>query len=218
VLLLLFSSPTSARDGATAGTFPLRDAAGLVPIGVAIDAVEHRGHPAVRLRGAPDIAGPQLAMLPGITFGDGTIEARVAGQPMAGAAESARGFVGVAFRVGPGGERFECFYLRPTNGRAEDQLRRNHATQYVAHPDFPWHRLRAEAPGVYESYVDLVPGEWTELRIEVEGTRARLFVHGAAQPTLIVNDLKLGAGAGGVALWIGPGTEAWFRDVTVTPR
>jgi hypothetical protein len=41
-------------------------------------------------------------------------------------------------------------------------------------------------------------------------------VHGNAQPTLIVNDLKTGAGGqGGVALWIGPGTVAHFRDLKV---
>jgi hypothetical protein len=98
-------------------------------------------------------------------------------------------------------------------------LRRNHSTQYVSHPDFPWQKLRKETPGVYESYVDLEPGAWTPVRIVVAGVKAQLYVHGAPQPVLIVNDLKLGAGAsGGVALWIGPGTEAYFSDLTITPR
>ena len=35
-----------------------------------------------------------------------------------------------AFAPGARGEWSEVFYLRPTNGRAEDQLRRNHAVQY----------------------------------------------------------------------------------------
>ena len=87
-----------------------------------------------------------------------------------------RGFVGIAFRVQPNGSQFECFYLRPTNGRAEDQLRRNHATQYISHPDHSWHKLRQENPGVYESYTDLVPGEWTRIKIEVAGTHAKLYV------------------------------------------
>ena len=35
---------------------------------------------------------------------------------------------------------------------------------------------------------------------------------------LVVNDVKSGATAkGGVALWIGPGTVAHFRNLTVTP-
>jgi hypothetical protein len=112
--------------------------------------------------------------------------------------------------------RYECFYLRPTNGRAEDQLRRNHSAQYIAHPEFPWHRLRRETPGKYESYVDLVPGEWTKVKVVVSGRDARLFVHGADQPTLIVSDLKLDAAEGAVALWIGPGTEAHFSNLKVS--
>src|SRR5206468_6159800 len=47
--------------------------------------------------------------------------------------------------------KYECFYLRPTNGRADDQVRRNHSTQYISHPDFPWFRLRKEFPEKYES-------------------------------------------------------------------
>jgi len=38
------------------------------------------------------------------------------------------------------------------------------------------------------------------------------------QPVLIVNDVKSGpSGKGGVALWIGPGTVAYFRNLVVTP-
>ena len=114
---------------------------------------------------------------------------------------------------------YDAFYLRPTNGRAEDQERRNHAAQYISHPEWPWFRLRQETPSKYESYVDLVPGAWTKVRIEVRGDRARLYVHGQEQPTLIVNDVKTGTSAkGAVALWIGPGTVAHFRDLRVEPE
>ena len=217
---LAFGLALALAGGAAARgqSYPLRGPEGLQAVGVLVDAVEHRGEPAVRLRGVPGVEGHQIAIVRGAALGDGAITLRLAGQPAAGANDAARGFVGIAFHVGGEGERFECFYLRPTNGRADDQLRRNHSTQYIAHPGFPWHELRKLFPGVYESYVDLVPGEWTDVRVEVEGTTARLFVHGASQPALLVNDLKLGAGTGGIALWIGEGTEAWFRELTVTPR
>ena len=40
----------------------------------------------------------------------------------------------------------------------------------------------------------------------------------AAETPILVNDLKSGArGKGGVALWIGPGTIAHFRNLTITP-
>ena len=53
------------------------------------------------------------------------------------------------------------------------------------------------------------------MRIDVKGTTARLFVHDAPQPALIVNDLKLGTEGGGVALWIGAGTEGFFSNVRI---
>jgi len=159
----------------------------------------------------------RLVILSGSDFQDGVIEVDVAGQPGAGAAQGARGFVGIAFRVAADVSRFECFYLRPTNGRADDQVRRNHSAQYISFPDFPWPRLRKEFPEMYESYVDLVPGDWTQVKIEVRGRKARLFVHGAAQPTLLVNDLKLGETRGAIALWIGPGTDAHFANLRVSP-
>jgi hypothetical protein len=151
-------------------------------------------------------------------FRNGTIEMEVSGRPGAGAGAGARGFVGVAFRVAGDGSRFECLYLRPTNGRADDQVRRNHSVQYISFPGFPWAKLRKEFPEKYESYVDLVPGEWTKVKITVDGAKARLYVHGAAQPTLIVNDLKQTESAGGVAFWVGPGTEARFRNVVITAQ
>jgi len=160
----------------------------------------------------------QLAVVEGLDFSNGVIEMEIAGAPASGAEQGARGFVGVAFRLQPDMRTYDAFYLRPTNGRADDQERRNHATQYISHPDWPWFRLRQETPSRYESYVDLVPGAWTKIRIEVRGPRASLYVHGQQQPTLIVNDVKSGAeGRGAVALWVGPGTVAYFRDLRVEP-
>ena len=50
---------------------------------------------------------------------------------------------------------------------------------------------------------------------QIRGASARLYVHGSDQPTLVVNDLKLPPGPGAVALWIGPGTEAYFSNLRV---
>jgi hypothetical protein len=94
-------------------------------------------------------------------------------------------------------------------------LRCNYSAQYISHPDFPWYRLREETPGAYESYTYLVPGAWIAVRIAVSGIQAQLYVNGAEQPCLVVNDLKLGETQGGIALWIGAGTEAYFSTVVV---
>jgi hypothetical protein len=159
----------------------------------------------------------QLVVIEGPDFSSGTIEAEIAGDLAPGAVGAARGFVGIAFRLQKDMKTYDAFYLRPTNGRADDQERRNHSAQYIAHPEWPWFRLRKETPSRYEAYVDLVPGEWTKIRIEVRGDKARLFVHDQAQPTLVVNDVKSGAQASGaVALWLGPGTLAHFRNLRVS--
>lgn len=186
---------------------------------VRAESTVYQGKKAVHLTQTPDAGGEAtLAIVTGSEFQDGTIEVEVAGAPAAGAFGGARGFIGVAFRVRPDASKFELLYLRPTNGRADDQLRRNHSTQYVSVPDWPWHRLRQESPGVYESYVDLEPGVWTKVRIVVKGTKARLFVHGAGQPCLVVNDLKLGLTKGAVGLWVGPGTDGYFADLRLKPE
>jgi hypothetical protein len=50
-----------------------------------------------------------------------------------------------------------------------------------------------------------------------EAKIAKLYVNGAEQPTLIVNDLKQPLSTGGIALWVGQGTIAHFADLKVTP-
>ena len=210
----------------SAQTFVLDSTKGLQPHDVTVEAVTYHGRKAVRVMpAAPADAemapakngeGGGIVVLAGTSFHDGTIEVDVAGKPRDGSAPGARGFVGVAFRVAADPSKYECVYLRPTNGRADDQLRRNHSTQYISLPQYPWARLRSEAPGQYESYVDLVPGEWTKIKIEVSGVKARLYVNDAPQPVLLVNDLKHGDSDGAVALWIGMGTDAYFTNLRIS--
>jgi len=185
---------------------------------VSIAQTTFRGQSSVQLIAAPNADNAtSYAVLKDQVFRDGIIEVDLAGQPAAGAGEGARGFIGIAFRLQPDG-RYEYVYLRPTNGRADDQVRRNHSTQYSAHPDFDFARSRKEAPEKYESYVDLQPGVWTKFKIEVKGRTARLYVHGTEQPVLIVNDLKLEPRQGQVALWVGPGTEGYFANLKITAK
>lgn len=110
---------------------------------------------------------------------------------------SARGFIGLAFRINQDNSRFECIYIRPTNGRADDQLRRNHSTQYFSYPDYKFDRLRKEAEGKYESYADMGLNEWIKMKIVVKDAQAKLYLNNSPQPVLIVNDLKLGASNSG---------------------
>ena len=202
-------------------TIPLDNPSEMQPRHVKTEQVTYKGRKALRVTDAApaNVAdGIQLVILNQTEFQDGVIEIELTGEPAATAGEGARGFVGVAFRINldaaKDAAKYECFYLRPTNGRADDQVRRNHTTQYISYPDFPWNRLRKEFPEKYESYVDLVPGEWTKVKIEVRGDKARLYVHNAPQPVLVVNDLKQGQGR--IALWVGAGTVAHFSNLRVS--
>jgi CubicO group peptidase (beta-lactamase class C family) len=147
--------------------------------GVLASTVKHEGRDALRL-----------------IVRDGRIDVDVAGRRGPHAKDDDRGFVGIAFRMAVDPLSYELIYIRPDNGRADDQLRRNRSTQYASYPDFPWQLLRKE----------------------YRGSRAQLFVGGASQPALVVNDLKLPSRDGIVALWIGAGSEAFFANVRVTSR
>ena len=188
---------------------------------VAIPAT-YQGHKAVQVKLASGVESgdkPTFAIVQGTDFHDGEIAVNLVGKLGSGAPPDARGFAGVAFRINDDASKFEAFYLRPANGRADDQVRRNHSTQYFSFPDYPFPRLRKEYPEKYESYVDLVLGEWTKVRIEVDGDKARLYVHGGEQPVLLVNDLKHGGKAHGcIGLWVDVGTEAYFSNLRITHK
>jgi hypothetical protein len=190
----------------------------LVAKNVSISQTNYDSRSAIQVIAKPDAANAtSYALVKDVSFRDGVIEVDLAGRPAAGASDAARGFIGIAFRIQADG-RYEYIYLRPTNGRADDQVRRNHSTQYSSYPDFDFARSRQEAPEKYESYVDLQPGVWTKYKIEVDGRNARLYVNGSEQPCLIVKDLKLDPRDGGVALWVGPGTEGYFSNLKITAK
>jgi hypothetical protein len=217
------SAGTAAAQG-QAITLPLVDAAEVRPHNVTVKALRPDGAAALEVRLTGPYRGPDtdtVAFVPGLDFHDGTIEVDAAGSVLPGAPPGARGFIGLMFRIDAEGGTFagEGFYIRPSNGRAEDQVRRNHATQYFSYPGYDFDRLRRESPAQYEAYADLVPGEWTHLRIEVAGETARFYVGAAPQPVLIVRDLKRGARAHGtVGLWVDNGTDGHFRNLSVRPR
>jgi len=189
-------------------TLPLDSAEGLKPVNAKVEAVMYKDRKAIRVtdtapQGTSDDG--RFVVVSGSQFEDGLIEVDVAGDRFPGAPEVARGFVGV-----------EAFYLRPYNGRSDDQLQRNHSAQYISSSEYPWNRLRQEFPGKYETYVDLMPGEWAKMKIEVKGDKARLYVNGAPEPTLVVNHLLQGSTKGAVALFISVGSVAHFSNLRVS--
>jgi hypothetical protein len=215
----LFSPPSPAA-GDSSKLVSLDDPSRLTLHMVDVAKANHEGRPALEVADArPEWQGDgdRVALIPDVEIGDGVIEVDVAGEPTPGAPAGARGFTGLAFRASDDGKRFEYFYFRATNGRSDDQVLRNHSVQYASFPEYPWRRMRAEWPEKYESYADVVPRQWTHLKIELKGTKARFYLNGAQQPTLVVNDLKLGESRGKLGLWIGQFTVAHYANLRITP-
>src|SRR5438874_4081105 len=105
-----------------------------------VEKVNYKGREAVRLviaKGKENSDEDMMAIVPGTDFADGTLEVDVSGAPRPGTGPTSKGFVGLAFRV-KDGENFELLYIRPVNGRVQDQAMRNHSTQYVSAPGFGW--------------------------------------------------------------------------------
>jgi len=219
-------APISAsRIASRKPSIPLDSATKFVLKNARVLWMPYRGRHALKL--APivgherDVDQEMAAILTETDFSNGVIEIDVAGSRREGysKAEDVSGFkgiVGISFRIH--GDSAERFYIRPENSRLDNQLFRNRSTQYESDPDYPWQRLRQETPGVYESYVDVESGAWTRLRIEVAGSKARLYVNGSTQPCLVVNDLKLGESRGKIALWARISTEAYFSNLRVSAK
>jgi hypothetical protein len=186
----------------------------LIAKNVSIRQTDYKGRSAIRVIATPGaINANSYAVIKDAMFRDGTIEVDLAGQPAAGATGDARGFIGIAFRLQADGS-YEYIYLRPTNGRADDQLRRiiprNTAhTPILTGPDCGRRPLDSTNRTLIWSPVS---GQ------SVQDQKAQLYVNGAAQPCLIVNDLKLPPQPGGVALWIEPATEGYFANLKITAK
>lgn len=192
----------------------------LKPVSVKMSVTSIGGRKAVNVSRDTAIKGADIPTFVRLSntgdFHNGTIEVKLLSRLLPAAEGYARGFIGLAFRISQNNSRFESIYIRPTNGRAEDQLRRNHSTQYFSYPDHKFDRLRKEAAGQYESYADMGLNEWIKMKIVVRDAQAKLYLNDHPQPTLIVNDLKLGASnSGAIGLWVDAGTDAFFRDIKV---
>jgi hypothetical protein len=151
-----------------------------------------------------------MALVTGVTCTEAMIDVDLRGSGEAGAS-----FIGIAFGVADA-TRYEAVYFRPFRFRSENAVERSHAVQYVAWPEHTWEALRTQSPGVYEAAIAPVPDPagWFHARIEIGRTTVKVFVDGAAQPTLVVN--RLVHSDGGVGLWVDSQAGS-FANLTIKP-
>ena len=157
-------------------------------------------------------SGNGVAWVEGTDFRSGTIEVDIRGREA-----MQQNYVGVAFHR-KNDDTYEAVYLRPFNFRIQDPIRKQHAVQYIALPEFDWPDLRREFPEEFENPVDasIVPTDWVKLRVVVEGSRVQIYVGPVKQVTLEVR--KLGQLDGGqVGLWVGNVSGGDFANLVVTP-
>ena len=151
------------------------------------------------------------------TLTNGVIEVDVAAIKNGLGGANSRGFAGVAFHLSENAEEFEAVYLRMDNGTLNtpppQSPRDVRAIQYLAHPGFHFDGSREQAPGQYESGAPVRLGDWHRLRIEVDGADLVAFVDGAE--VLRIGDLKRAGYSGRIAMWIGDGSTAYFRNLVI---
>ncbi|MES2578469.1 MAG: hypothetical protein V4589_12725 [Bacteroidota bacterium] len=163
--------------------------------------------------------GPTYVKLTNIAMENGTIEVKMLSRIMENSPfPAARGFIGVAYRVEQENKNFDAIYLRPSNGRADDQLRRNHTIQYFSYPENTFSRLRKEANGLYETYADIGLNEWIDVRIEFQDEKAVLYINNQKSPSFIVTKMLGTSKTGSIALWVEIGTVGYFKNLKVTKK
>lgn len=158
---------------------------------------------------------PTFVKLKDCNIKNGIVEVKVLSRLLMDAPDFARGFIGIAFRIDENNSFYESIYLRPTNSRCDDQLRRNHTIQYYSYPDYKFDYLRKNSNGEYETYADIGLNEWITMKIEFKDKQAKLFLNEKEYSSFIVNEMKGEIKSGSIGLWVEIGTEGYFKDLKV---
>lgn len=151
------------------------------------------------------------------SFHNGEIEVKMLSRLLPDAPDFARGFIGIAFRINEEDTAFESFYVRPTNGRVTDSIRKNRAVQYFSYPDYTFEYFRNLEIIDFEGPAAIGLDEWITLKAVIHGATAKFYLNDLTEPVLIVEQMKLGADArGAVGLFVDIGTEGFFKDLKIT--
>ena len=154
--------------------------------------------------------GAGIAWIKSRTFTGGTIEFDVRGKDVL-----QQSFVGMAFH-GVNDSTYEVVYFRPFNFRSADPVRKGHAVQYIAEPQFDWPVLREKYPNKYEQPVSPVPdpNEWFHVKVVVTKEDIRVYVNGNEQPSLVVAPL-VHTGGQQIGYWVGNGSEGEWKNLKI---
>jgi hypothetical protein len=158
------------------------------------DVMEYLGRQSFRLsRG--------LAYAKDVVLQNGTIDVDMA-------ADDKTRFLGLAFHVASDDD-YEVIFFRPRNSGTTQAIQYTPALRGAP----VWQIYTG--PG-YTAAAEIPRNKWIHIRIVIAGRIAKLFLNNAADPTLIVPDLKLGQLRGSIGFWghLGGG---YFSSLTITP-
>ncbi len=150
-----------------------------------------------------------LLWLNDTNFKNGTVELDIKGKDIRG-----QSFVGIAFH-GIDNKNYDAIYFRPFN--FESPERKFHSVQYVNMPENPWSVLRNKYPGKYENTVKPVPdpNNWFHVKIVVNFPEVKVYINEANEASLVVKQIS-NQKNGKIGLWVGNGSEGWFKNVSIT--
>jgi hypothetical protein len=156
-----------------------------------VQLLEKDGSPAVEMKGSG------VVWLDGYNFTNGIIE--FDGKGKSGPPQS--NFMGIIFRA-LDAETHDVVYFRPFNFRAPNPDNKSHSVQYASHPKWGWDRLRQEHPGQFEKSIEPAPDgdAWFHAKVVIAKPKVSVFVNGAAEPSLVVDELTARTG-GSVGLY-----------------
>ncbi|UCF78439.1 MAG: SMP-30/gluconolactonase/LRE family protein [Candidatus Eiseniibacteriota bacterium] len=128
-----------------------------------------------------------FACLEGVQFEDGVIEVDIA-------VDGSRSYPGLVFRI-QSEENYERFYIRPHRaGLYPDALQYTPVFNGIA----GWQLYNGDG---YTAGAELPANEWVRVRLEVQGSRARVFIGGSDRPALVINELKHRSGKGTIGVF-----------------
>lgn len=155
-------------------------------------------------------SGEGIVWLQNQNFSQGSIEIDLKGQDV-----FQKSFLGIAFH-GQNDSIYEAVYFRPFNFHAKDSVRRIHAVQYIAHPDFRWEKLRKERNAEFEKKIPNAPNpnEWFHVRIEISSAEVTVFVE--KNPNSVLRVKRLSAFYGGkIGLFVGDNSGGKFANLKI---
>ena len=153
---------------------------------------------------------PGIAWITGQEFTYGVIELDLKGKDA-----FQQSFVGIAFH-GLNDTTYEAIYFRPFNFQTADPVRKAHAVQYIADPQYDWYKLRDAYPNRYEQPVSPSPdpNAWFHVRITVETKKISIYVNNNDKPALVVEPLVQLRGKK-IGYWVGNGSAGDWKNLTI---